>query len=267
MRRKGRGSALPTVVHIGIDSALRRGTDAFSACLHNLSTESFMSRLAPVCSLLVVVAASSLGAAELSFLDLRVGGGILSNEMKGSSSTTVTNNSTNVTTDSSSGNDRRNADNNYRGQLQLVYGNLGPAGGLIIGGGIAANQARFENGSTRTDVTTPVVDVLIGYGIAVTPSWHFELTPFAGAGRAYTSTQTGGNNSTSKDWSKYVEYGASIGTYYTFGGSLQVGLEVPYLVGRYNPQYTHDDGQNTYSVDDTNRNEGFGLLLTVGARF
>lgn len=227
-----------------------------------------MTRLFTLCPLLVVVATTtSLGAAELSFLDLRVGGGILSNEFKGSSSSSVTNNSTNVTTNTSNDDDARNADNNYRGQIQLVYGNLGPAGGLIVGAGIAANQARFENGPYRTDVTTPVVDVLIGYGIAVTPGWHFELTPFAGAGRAYYSVHNDGDSSTEKDWSKYAEYGVKLGTYFTFAESLQVGLEIPYLVGRFNPEYNHDDGQNTTTITDTSRNQGFGLLLTVGGRF
>lgn len=226
-----------------------------------------MSRFAPVCSLLIAAAASSLGAAEMSFLDLRVGGGILSTEFKGSSSSTVTDNNTNTTTSTSSGSDVQNADSNYRGQIQLVYGNLGPAGGLIAGAGIAANQARFDNSFYRTDITTPVVDVLIGYGIAVTPGWHFELTPFAGAGRAYYSVHNKGDSDTSKDWDKYVEYGAKLGTYFTFAESLQVGIEVPYLVGRFNPEYNHDDGQNTYNVSDTSRNQGFGLLLTVGGRF
>lgn len=226
-----------------------------------------MSRSVHACSLLVIAAASSLGAAELTFLDLRVGGGILSTTFKGSSSSTVTDNSSNVTTDTSSGNDVDNADSNYRGQFQVVYGNLGPAGGLILGGGIAVNQARFDNGFYRMDVTTPVVDVLIGYGIAVTPGWHFELTPFAGAGRAYYSVHSKGDSDTSKDWDKYIEYGAKIGTYFTFAESLQVGIEVPYLVGRFNPEYNHDDGQNTYNVSNSSRNEGFGLLLTVGGRF
>ena len=210
---------------------------------------------------------ASLGAAELTFLDLRLGGGVLSNDYKGASSITVTNNSSNVTTSTNSGEDGRDADQNYRGQLQLVWGFLGPAGGLVVGGGIAANQSRFKNGTQTTEVTTPVVDVLVGYGIAVIPEWHFELTPFAGAGRSYFSVTDSNGSYTSKDWGKYVEYGAKLGTYYTFNQSFQIGLEVPYLVGKFDPEYNHNDNNNTYTVSDSRKNQGFGVLLTVGARF
>lgn len=216
---------------------------------------------------LILIAGVTLSSAEMEFLDLRLGGGILSNEYKGTSSTTVVNGNSNVSTTTDSGDDSRDADRNYRGQLQLVWGNLGPVGGLILGGGVAVNQSRFDNGNQEADVTTPVVDILIGYGLAVTSGWHFELTPFAGAGRAYYSVRDQGSSSTSKEWSKYAEYGAKIGTYFTIADTLQFGLEVPYLVGRFDPEYTHNDGTDSYSVSDSRRNQGFGLLLTVGGRF
>ena len=218
-------------------------------------------------SLLLMLAVAALGAAEVTFFDLRLAGGILSDHYKGSSTTTVISNSDNVSTSSDSGDDGRDSDHNYRGQIQFVWGYLGPAGGLILGAGVGVNYARFDNGAQEADVTTPVVDVLIGYGIAVTPEWHFELAPFAGAGRTYYSVRDNGSSSTSKEWSKYVEYGAKLGTYYTFNQSLQVGVEVPYLVGRFDPEYNHDDDNNSYSVSDSRRNQGFGLLVSLGQRF
>ena len=203
----------------------------------------------------------------MSFLDLRVGGGMLSNEFKGDSSTTVTNNSTNVSTNSTSGGDARNSDQNYRGQIELVYGNLGHAGGVIVGGTLAVNHAEFDNGNYDATVTTPVLDVMVGYGLAVSPMWHFELAPFVGYGRSYYSVDNGNSSSTSKDSSPYVEYGGRLGAYVTFPGGLQLGVEVPYLVGRYNPDYNHDSGTDSYSVSDERRNEGFGVLVSLGARF
>lgn len=219
------------------------------------------------CPLIAILSISAVAAAEVDFLDLRLGVGVLSNTFKGASSTTAVDTNTHVSTTTDSSHDGRDSDNNYRGQMQLVWGYLGSAGGLIVGVGIAANQARFNNGSQEADVTTPTVDFLLGYGYAVSKAWHFELTPFAGAGRAYYSVRDNGSSSTSKDWEKFYEYGAKIGTYYTWDSKIQVGIEVPYLVGRFNPDYQHDDANNSYTVTDTRRNEGFGLLMTVGVRF
>ena len=218
-------------------------------------------------SLAVVLGAGSASAADVTFLDLRFGGGVLSDDFKGSSSTTVTNSNTQVSTNTNSGEDGRDSDGNYRGQVQLVYGNLGPVGGLILGAAVAVNHARFDNGNYDATVTTPVLDVLIGYGIAVTPEWHFELTPFAGYGRAFYSVTDSNSTTTSSDSTDYVEYGGRLGTYYTFRSGMQLGLEVPYLVGRYNPEYNHESGNDTYSVSDERRSQGFGILASIGVRF
>lgn len=226
-----------------------------------------MSHPLLVGSCLLLVSVSSMGAMDVEFLDLRLGGGMLSNNFEGSSTTTVTDNSTHVSTTTDSAHGGRDADNHYRGQFQLVWGNLGPFGGLILGGGIAANHARFKNGPQEAEVTTPVVDVLIGYGYAVSKSWHFELTPFAGAGRAYYHVSDEGSSSTSTDTERYYEYGAKIGTYVTSESGMQIGIDIPYLVGRFNPKYDHSDADSSYSVTDSRRNEGFGLLVTIGQRF
>lgn len=224
-----------------------------------------MRILSPVTALLAIVAIP-LSAADLSYLDLRLSGGVLSKVYKGSSSATVTDGNGAVTSTSSS-EDGRDADTNWRGQLQLVGGQLGSAGGLVYGAGIAVNRATWDNGAQNAHATTPVVDILLGYGYAFTPSWHVELTPFAGIGRAYYSVSEGGSSSTSKDWNGYIEYGAKLATYLTLGGGLQLGLEVPYLVGRFKPEYSHNDGSNQYEVSDERRNQGFGMLISLGTRF
>jgi hypothetical protein len=216
---------------------------------------------------LMSLAMSPLFAADLTVSDLRLGVGVLSTEYEGASTTTVTDIVGSVSSTTSS-EDGRDADDHWRAQLQYVGGNLGAGGGLIWGIGAAVNHATWNNGAQDAHVTTPTLDVLIGYGYAFTPNWHFELTPFGGYGRAYYSVSDSGSSNTSKEWDHYFEYGAKIGTYVALGGSLVLGVEVPYLVGRFEPDYTYVDNANgQVTVSDKRSNEGFGLLLTLGGRF
>ena len=219
------------------------------------------------CSVLALGALLPLAAADVEFVDIRAGAGLLSHNYTGASSTTLVSGNSNVAILNNSGESGRDADRNYRGQVQLVWGNLGPAGGIIVGGGVAMNQAHFDNGAQDGDVTIPVVDVLVGYGYAFVPQWHAELTPFAGIGRASYSVHDHSSTVTSDVSSKYIEYGAKLGTYYTFTEHLQVGIEIPYLIGRFDPEYNHNNGTDSYSIDDSRTNQGFGLLVTVGGRF
>jgi hypothetical protein len=178
---------------------------------------------------LMALVATSATAADLDVSDLRLSAGILSTEFKGASSTTVTNNSGAVTSNTNSSDSGRNADHNDRAEIQYVGGHLGLGGGFIYGAGIAVNNATWHDGGQDAHVTTPSADLLLGYGYAFTHEWHFEITPFAGVGRAYYSVSDNGSNQTSKDWNKYFEYGIRAGTYVALGG-LVLGVEVPYLV-------------------------------------
>ena len=217
---------------------------------------------------LLALAAMPLAAAEMTVADLRLGVGILSNEFKGASSTTVTNQNNNTVTSTNSSENGRNSDDNWRGQLQFVSGSLGAGGGLLWGLGVAVNNASWDNGTQDAHVSTPVIDVMLGYGYAFTPKWHFEVMPFAGYGRAYYSVTDNGSSSTSKEWDHYMEYGAKIGTYVSLNESLVLGVEVPYLVGRFDPDYSYkNSGNDSVTVSDTRRNQGFGVLLTLGGRF
>jgi hypothetical protein len=220
-------------------------------------------------SLLVGVVAIPAAAADINFADLRLGAGLLSNHFSGSNSTTVSSGGT-VISSSSSSDDGRNSDHNYRGQIQFVSGHLGDGGGFVWGLSAAVNHATWDNGSQDADVTTPNVGILLGYGYAFTPNWHFELTPFGGIGRAYYSVTDNGQSHTSKNWEKYLEFGAKIGTYFTLGAKdgLQIGIEVPYLVGSFEPDYSYtDNANNTRTVSDKRENRGFGVLVTIGGRF
>lgn len=216
---------------------------------------------------LLALAAAPLAAADLTVADLRLGVGVLSQEYRGASSNTITS-SSNVVTTSSTSEDGRDADDHWRAQVQYVGGSLGAGGGLIWGVGVAVNHATWDNHINEAHVTTPVVDVLLGYGYAFTPNWHVELTPFVGLGRAYYSVTDNGSTDTSEEWDHYLEYGAKLGTYVGLGGNLVLGIEVPYLMGSFEPEYDYtDEGDNRVEVSDDRSNRGFGLLVTIGARF
>ncbi len=211
-------------------------------------------------ALVAVAAFAATATAEDSFLDLRVGGGLLAKEFKGPSSTTVATNGS-TPTYTSSGPDEK-ANGNTRGQLELMYGRLYEYGGPIVGIDAGVNWARFGHGNR---ITTPVADLIIGYGYQVIPGWHFELAPFAGYGRSYYNI-TDSANINHKDSTRYIEYGARIGTYVTLLRLLQVGVEVPYLVGRFKEDVSHASGSSNYTSTDSFRNQGFGVLLSVGLR-
>lgn len=215
---------------------------------------------------LLALALAPLAGADLTISDLRFSAGVLSNGFEGASRTTVTDDQGDVTVTRSSENGR-DADSHYRAQLQYVGGHLGAGGGFIYGLGVAVNHATWDNGAQDGHATSPSVNLMLGYGYAFTPGWHVEIAPFGGYGRSYYSVSDGDSSETSDDWTHYVEYGAKIGTYVALGRGFVLGVEVPYLVGRFDPEYDYNDGTDSVSVDDERRSEGFGALLTIGGRF
>lgn len=217
-------------------------------------------------AVVVSLGLSPVSAADLTLADIRVSAGVLSDEFRGASRTTVTDSQGNVTT-TRSGEDGRDADSHYRAQVQFVGGHLGNGGGLVYGLGVAVNHATWDNGAQDAHATSPSVQLLLGYGYAFTPAWHIELTPFAGYGRTYYSVSDDGSTDTSEEWSDYVEYGAKLGTYVALNEDFVLGIEIPYLVGRFDPDYDYNDGADSVSVSDERRSEGFGVLLTLGGRF
>lgn len=225
------------------------------------------SRLFASTAAALSMAVIPLSAADMTVADLRLGVGVLSREFKGESSTTISDQSGNLIS-TSSDEDSRNADRNARIQLQFVAGSLGRGGGLIWGAGVAVNNATWDDGGQDAHITTPVINVLLGYGYAFTPDWHLEVTPFAGYGRAYFSVSDDDSTDTSEEWIDYLEYGIKVGTYVSLAEDLVLGVEVPYLVGRFDPEYDYtDSGNQEVTVSDERRTQGFGLLVTVGMRF
>lgn len=225
-----------------------------------------MRHLVPSVAMLAISLAP-LTAADMTIADVRVSAGVLSQEFRGSSTTTVRDGNGNVISTTHSSEDGRDADSHYRGQVQFVGGQLGAGGGFIYGLGVGVNHATWDNGAQDAHATSPVVNLLVGYGYAFTSAWHIEVTPFAGYGRTYYSVSDDGSSDTSEEWSEYIEYGAKIGTYVSLGDDLVLGIEVPYLVGRFEPDYNYNDGANEVTVSDERSSEGFGVLLTLGGRF
>ena len=216
---------------------------------------------------LLALALSPVAAADVQVSDLRLSGGFLSRDFRGGTTTTATAADSNINTSSES-QDGRDADQNWRGQLQYVAGSLGTGGGLIWGAGVAMNTASWDNGAREAHVTTPTVNVLLGYGYGFTSNWHVELTPFAGYGRAYYSVTENGSTETSTQWDNYVEFGAKIATYVALEDHLLLGLEIPYLMGRFDPEYTYtDETKRRITVADKRSNQGFGALASLGYRF
>ena len=210
---------------------------------------------------------SPLIAAEVEVADLRISVGILSRDFKGESTATTTQSGGNITTTSQVV-DGRDSELNWRGQVQYVAGSLGSFGGFIYGAGIAVNQASWDNKFQTAHVTTPTVNVLLGYGYGITPNWHVELTPFAGYGQSYYSVSAEGSSETHRGWDNYVEVGAKIATYVALDKHVLIGLEIPYLMGQFDPDYSyHDDQNRSITVTDKRSNQGFGALASLGYRF
>lgn len=205
---------------------------------------------------LSVLAGLPLGAADMDLSDLRLGLGFVGFQDDNLHSLDL----------SGIG---RHADRNWRGQLQYLGGTLGSAGGLIWGAGVSVNHISWDAGAEQVHAMTPTVDVLVGYGYAFTSHVHMELTPFAGYGRAYYGRDDEGSLHTSSDWDQYLEYGAKLGAYVVMESRLQLGLEIPFLVGRTNPAFTYDDsnGNPSVMIDEKRRSQGLGLLVTAGYRF
>ncbi len=227
-----------------------------------------MTLVKAMASIVLTGSACAFAVDEVNVCDLRLGGGVLPKTYRGGATSTVTNSGGTVTSTTSTSPTPRSPDANYRGQLQFMTGHLGSAGGFLIGGDLAVNQARFENSTSTTTFTTPVIDLLIGYGFAPTPSWHFELTPFVGYGWTFFNVSNNNQTDTSSH-ENYIEYGARAATYWTFKSGWQIGVEVPYLIGRSKPEYTSTDKStgDRLTVSDDRKNQGFGVLASLGVRF
>ncbi len=222
-----------------------------------------MRILAPV---LLLACATSAFAADMNVDDLRFGAGFLSKTFSGGGGYSVTQNGGSVSSSSAGNPASSDAHSNYRGEIQYMSGHLGDVGGFLIGVDLAVNQARFTSPNAQARYTTPVADLNLGYGYALTSRWDIELTALGGLG--WTMYHISGPNATSTNSSShYVEYGARIATYFELTTSCEVGVEIPYLVGAFHPSYSSSSNNGTtVHVSDHERNRGLGILVQIGFR-
>src|SRR4051812_42460923 len=95
--------------------------------------------------LVPLIASGCLMAEDVTISDIRFEFGIMPNNFDADSDTRITNSGGTVISSGSSS-DKQNADSNWRGAVQLMFGKLGNSGGFIYGGEVAVNYAKFNNG-------------------------------------------------------------------------------------------------------------------------
>ncbi|TVR42909.1 MAG: hypothetical protein EA402_10675 [Planctomycetota bacterium] len=106
------------------------------------------------------------------------------------------------------------------------------------------------------------ITVHVGFGLEIATRssgrWHWELTPFIGAGFAVTDWETTAGVS-DDDLGTYWEIGVRLGTYYTFAGGFQLGAEARYVYADMDVGVFGESAD--YSVD------GLTFNLALGYRF
>lgn len=214
---------------------------------------------------MLLLAVASLPAADTHLSDLRLGIGLLTPRVV--SDATVTVEGSGIGANLAPPFDG-NADATQRGQLQYVGGDLSFAGGLIWGGGVAVNRAVWHDDHQDLQTTTPVVNVLLGYGVPMSDRWHAELSPFIGIGRTYLRLEQDGDRSGADATALYMEYGVRAGTFLAFRNGSVLGIEVPFLIGRSTTDYHAQTatGEDVH-FHETRRQVGFGILAVIGTRF
>ena len=101
----------------------------------------------------------------------------------------------------------------------------------LLGFELSGNSfSSSETGEPDITVDAAALTVHFGWGFEIATRtsgrWHWELTPFLGAGMAQVGVEVG---AVSRDeQGVYYELGGRLGSYYTFAGGFQLGGEVRY---------------------------------------
>ncbi len=220
-------------------------------------------------ALLVAVVCScplAISAVEpLVLNDLRAGAGTMFDDFSSRTNTTTTSPAGTVLATTS---DEHHDDAiEFRAGIQYLAGTLGPGGGLIYGAQMADYRARFHDDTSTTTIDGPVVDALAGYAVSPVSGFHLEATPIAGIGYAFLDIRDR-NGQVIGNRSLYIEYGFRVAAYATIDDCWQIGLEVPFMVGRWRPKYGYLDGAgNHIEVSDKRVKSGGGVMLSLGVRF
>jgi len=159
---------------------------------------------------------------------------------------------------------------------------LRPAiGSAVIGVELALDQLEQEQSVFTLEGDTYVIDVFLGWGWALTPSWHIEQGIIGGVGESRwrwhgegtmitVAGEQADEDATSRSFS--YEYGFRLGTYWTLAQGWQAGVDVRYLLMRseaiFRSTATNSAGDSevlTFRPDI--EISGLGAMITLGYRF
>lgn len=131
--------------------------------------------------------------------------------------------------------------------------------------GFELSMNTFESGRQNqpsVDMSAVALSVHFGWGFEIatrTPGrWHWELTPFVGAGLADADVTPAGGGGGQSDEGVYYEVGGRLGSYYTFTNGIQIGAEVRYVYS--------DTDVEPFQNDDLSTS-GITFGANVGYRF
>ncbi len=153
-------------------------------------------------------------------------------------------------------------------------------GSLVMGVEIALDQVEQEQSVFTLEGDTWLVDVFLGWGWALTPSWHIEQGIIGGVGESRwrwhgedTMLAVGGEiadeDATSRSFA--YEYGFRLGTYWTLAQGWQAGVDVRYLLMRSEAVFRSTSTSSGNNEIITFRPDieisGLGAMISLGYRF
>lgn len=119
-----------------------------------------------------------------------------------------------------------------------------------------------EVGEPDITYNAGALSVHFGWGLEIATRtkgrWHWELTPFLGAGFASVEYDDGGANN-DDELGLYYEVGGRLGSYYTWPGGLQIGGELRYVYS--------DADVDPVAVNTSYQASGPTFNLSLGYRF
>jgi len=128
--------------------------------------------------------------------------------------------------------------------------------------GVSLIDGASKGSSNQGDVKETNFGVQINAGGAykINKEIHLELTPFIGIGSAKTTVE--GNNGTSGTGT-FLDYGITVGGFYTYNDHLQVGIDIGYE--GFSAKSSLTFGPASYDI--TGKGGGFIAGLSLGYRF
>lgn len=133
-------------------------------------------------------------------------------------------------------------------------------------GAVVPREMYFLLGTGEPDIQVDITALTVhfGWGFEVATRtrgrWHWEFTPYAGAGFASVDWVDGFTGAEDSDDGTYFELGGRVGTYYTFPFGLQIGANV-------RAQYANISGIDIFDAGSSVSSSGLAVGADVGWRF